>query len=54
MHMTSSSKFSGWTIADLNNAIASDERVLRKEGDRCRCVDRVALESMRNERVADI
>jgi hypothetical protein len=49
--MTKSS-YSDWSLRDLNNAIESEERVLRKEGDRNFSVDRVELEAMRNERVA--
>lgn len=49
--MTKSS-YSDWSLRDLNNAIASDEGVLAKEGERNFSVDRVELEAMRNERVA--
>jgi hypothetical protein len=49
--MTKSS-YSDWSLRDLNNAIESEERVLRKEGERNFSVDRVELEAMRNERVA--
>jgi hypothetical protein len=52
--MTKSSKYSDWTIRDLTNAIDSEERVLRKEGDRNFSVDRVELEAMKSERVARI
>jgi hypothetical protein len=48
--MTTSS-YSDWSLRDLNNAIESEERVLRKEGERNFSVDRVELEAMRNERV---
>jgi hypothetical protein len=52
--MTKNSEYAGWSIRDLNNAIASDEGVLRKEGDRNFSVDRFELEAMRNERVGRI
>jgi len=49
--MTRTGRYASWSLRDLSNAIASDERVLRKEGRRNFSVDRVELEAMRNERV---
>lgn len=50
--MTKSSEYSDWTTAQLTDAIESDERVIAKEGEGTFTVDHVALEAMRNERVA--
>jgi hypothetical protein len=48
--MTSTSEYSTWTIAELNNAIAIAE--LNNEGTFTFTVNHVELESMRNERVS--
>lgn len=44
--------YSIWTTRELNDAIASDEGVLRKEGDRNFSVDRDALAAMKRERTS--
>lgn len=42
--------FAHWTLAELTAAVASDEGVLAKEGDRCTCVDRNELAELKAER----
>jgi hypothetical protein len=49
MNQAEASDYSGWSVRELSETIASDEGILRKEGDRCFIVDRTELALMKRE-----